>query len=487
MRSSFLACLALAGCHLVSGLTEFELGDGGSNASGGSSATGGGGSAGSAGVGGNGVAGGELLWATSFASSDHERGRGVAMAPGEVVVTAAFFGALELDMPGQVVSSAGGTQDAALIRLDPGSGAVTGQPTSVGGVGSELPRAVAVGPDGSTYLCGSYQDTFTFAGSTTPDPGTDVDAGFVAAWGSTGAPRWVRTFLSPGQLFARCHGVAVDETGVYVVGYFTDDLDWAGSDQSANGKSGFVAKLGADGTALDVAVLDASGGDVDLHSIALAGSGRPVICGELGGSVSGDFDLGFVGDGLDMLVVQLDSALSPVWQRVVGGTGDQVGEWLSANDAGEVVVGAIYGETLSVGVDNVAVESDEAAVIGFDAQGDVRWARTFVGTGNDRMRSVFLDDAGQTFLALGFEETLSFDGRNATAQETDVLLARLDAEGNVAWHVQLGGPGFDTPWGIAEHDGVVVATGEYREPVTIMNVPLKSGPSSNWWVAAFSR
>ena len=493
MRSAVatLYVAALAGCHLVSGLSEFERGAGGgasSGAAGGGTTSGGGGPEGGGGSGmGGGVPGGELLWATSFSSDSHERGRALAMAPGEVVVTAAFYGTVELDMPGQAISSAGGTQDAALIRLDPATGAVVGQPTSVGGAGEELPQAVAVGPDGSTYLCGSYRDTFTFAGTTTIDPGSDVDAGFVVAWGPSGDPRWLRTFNSPGQDFARCHAVVADGTGVYVAGYFTDTLTWAGTSQTGPGKSGFVAKLGVDGMAQEVTVLDASGGAVDIHGIALAGPGRPVISGELEGSVGGAFDLPFVGSGRDLFVVQLDDGLMPVWQRVIGGPGDQEGEWVSANGAGAVVVGAIYTETLSVLGNHPSVDGQEAAVVAFDAQGEPRWVRTFVGTGDERMRSVYVDAAGETFVALGFEGSIAFDGRTANAEQTDVLVARLSSDGDVAWHVHFGGPEFDIPWGIAERDGVVAVTGEYRHPVTVLDVPLQDGDSSNWWVAAFTR
>lgn len=487
----------LPSCHLVSGLSEFDLGSGGGaqgggDAQGGSggAAQGGGGAQGGngGGVGGDGLAGGELIWATSFASDDHEIGRALTTTTtGAVVVAGTFYGELLLDMPGQLLSSTGGSQDAALLRLDGGSGAVAASPTSVGGNGSELPQAVAVGPDGATYLCGSYQDTFSFAATTTPDPGSGIDAGFVVAWGPNGAERWVRTFNSPGMQHARCHGVVADGTGVYVTGYFTDAMNWGGTAQTATGKSGFVAKLSAEGDALDVAVLDASGGAVDVHGLALSSTG-PVICGELEGTVGGDFDLTFVSGGRDMFVVQLDGGLMPVWQRVIGGPGDQTGEWVATNASGEVVAGAIYVGSLPVlGEPNTGVGGQEAAVVAFDAQGEPRWSRTFVGSGQDRMRSVHLDDAGETFVALGFEQSLSFDGRTVDADETDVLIARLSSDGELVWHVQLGGPGFDMPWGIAERDGVVVVTGEYREPFTVGDVPLKGGVGSNWWVAALER
>ena len=140
-----------------------------------------------------------------------------------------------------------------------------------------------------------------------------------------------------------------------------------------------------------------------------------------------------------------------------------------------------------LGSDHLAIGGNEAAAVAFDSRGDAQWVTTFVGPGDDAMQSVYLDEAGETFVALGFQETVDFAGQTATAEETDVLLARLSSDGSLRWHVHFGGPGFDRPWGIAERDGVVVATGEYREPVTVVDVPLKDGESANWWVAAFTR
>ena len=104
-----------------------------------------------------------------------------------------------------------------------------------------------------------------------------------------------------------------------------------------------------------------------------------------------------------------------------------------ANDTGDVVVGVIYSGSLPVlGSDHLAIGGNEAAAVAFDSRGDAQWVTTFVGPGDDAMQSVYLDEAGETFVALGFQETVDFAGQTATAEETDVLLARLSSDGSLS-------------------------------------------------------
>ena len=107
---------------------------------------------------------GGFAWARVIGGTANDIGHSVAIAPdGDVVVTGEFRGTVDFD-PGPGIRSLVNTSttypDVFVTRLDAAGDLVWANPA--GGNRYDFGRDVAVGPDGSVYVTGNFQNTADF-------------------------------------------------------------------------------------------------------------------------------------------------------------------------------------------------------------------------------------------------------------------------------------------------------------------------------------
>ncbi|MFA7714624.1 MAG: prepilin-type N-terminal cleavage/methylation domain-containing protein [Candidatus Paceibacterota bacterium] len=143
--------------------------------------------------------------------------------------------------------------------------------------------------------------------------------------------------------------------------------------------------------------------------------GGYVIAGYTGG-------LGSEGGGEDFFITKLDSSGNLSWAKTIGGTGN---EWaLSAqqtSDGGYIMAG----RTNSFGAGNY-----DTLLVKLDSSGNLSWAKTIGGTGNEWSKSVQQTSDGGYILS-GF--TTSFGVGN------NFLITKLDSSGNASWSKTIAG------------------------------------------------
>lgn len=99
------------------------------------------------------------------------------------------------------------------------------------------------------------------------------------------------------------------------------------------------------------------------------------------------------------------------------------------------------------------------------------WGRNFGGIGEDVVRAMSTDDAGNTYTTGYFTDVADYDpgdGVNELISNGffDVFVQKLDTEGNLVWVASFGGAFFDYGTGIeTDADGNVYVTGVYQETV----------------------
>jgi hypothetical protein len=134
-----------------------------------------------------------------------------------------------------------------------------------------------------------------------------------------------------------------------------------------------------------------------------------------GGYIVAGFTASF-GAGLsDVFLVKTDASGNLQWAKTYGGTSrDEAYSVQQTSDGGYIVAGW----TLSFGAGNF-----DFFLIKTDANGNVQWAKTYGGSGNDSARSVQQTSDGGYILA-GY--TLSFG-----AGGNDIFLIKTDANGDI--------------------------------------------------------
>jgi len=141
----------------------------------------------------------------------------------------------------------------------------------------------------------------------------------------------------------------------------------------------------------------------------------------------------------DVLVTKLFANGTLAWARTLGGSNSDLGFALTTTPTGEIV---IVGETLSFGAGLYDV-----LVTKLLANGTLAWARTLGGSGNDRGYALITTSTGEVLLT---GRTTSFG-----AGSSDVLVAKLFADGTLAWARTLGGSSIDYGYALT-----TTATGE---------------------------
>lgn len=374
-------------------------------------------------------AAGELIWARTFAGPGWNTGQALALdAAGNVFVSGYFEHTSRFYAPtgplGPTLNDAGRV-DAFVAKLDTDGNVLWA--TSLGGSESDVAEqaGLMVDPTGSqVWVTGHFEATASFGSFTLTAPGTNIAAYetpnevFVARLdATTGLVDWAGQLGGTGD--DKGYGLAVDSDGqVYVTGNFTGTADLDPGPQ---------------------VTIVTSAGSTDIFLVALNPSGG-FVWGKRFGGASGDTGS----------------------QLATQGTGTNRTIHLQAQfESGTVDFGPGSGITTATG---------KSAIVDFTAGG------TFLSAmGLGAYISGFdFDDAGNVYTTGGFLGTVDFDAQagvyplsNAgptTTANTDVFVAKYDANRNLAWARRLGGSLRDYPHSLTfdGQDSVYVTGGLNR-------------------------
>ena len=145
----------------------------------------------------------------------------------------------------------------------------------------------------------------------------------------------------------------------------------------------------------------------------------------------------------DVWVLRLDSEGNVKWQKTYGGRGSDWANAVAIAPNGDVIV-AGYTKSFGAG-------SYDVWVLRLDANGNVKWQKTYGGSGLDGATAVAVAPNGDVIVV---GSTDSFG-----AGYDDVWVLRLDSEGNVKWQKTYGGSGEDDlalAVAVAENGDIIV-------------------------------
>ena len=293
---------------------------------------------------------GATRWVRTFGADGADAAYGVAVDATGVYVTGSVRGSVNFG-GGAVAGTV--SPDAFVLALGP-----DGAFRWVRRFGAVLPRTgsgvgygIAVGPDGGVVAVGYFQGAPTFGGDVLASAGNfDI---FVVSLAATGAQRWARRVGGPSVDWAQ--SVVVDAMNqVYVTGYYQGVVDFGGGALSApSGTDGFVASFSVAGThrwSRRFGGAPGVFGTATGYDLALDAAGNVVV----GGSFSGNVDFGgglrASAGGLDAFLASFTSAGTPRWSRRFGGDGDDELRGLAADAAGNAYATGVFEGTVDYGV-----------------------------------------------------------------------------------------------------------------------------------------
>jgi uncharacterized delta-60 repeat protein len=166
-----------------------------------------------------------------------------------------------------------------------------------------------------------------------------------------------------------------------------------------------------------------------------------------GGYIMAGRTRSFGAGGFDVFLVKTDANGDVQWAKAYGGTGaDLAFSVQQTSDGGYIVAGATH---------SFGAGGADFFVVKTDANGNVEWAKTYGGTGADTAFSVQQTSDGG-YIVAGW--TRSFGAGNL-----DIFLIKTDANGNVEWAKTYGGTGDDRAYSVQQtSDGGYIVAGETR-------------------------
>lgn len=155
-----------------------------------------------------------------------------------------------------------------------------------------------------------------------------------------------------------------------------------------------------------------------------------------------------------------------IWAKSAGSTGSENGNSTTTDALGNVyVTGSFNSPTITFGVTLLTnLGNNDIFLVKYDPSGDVIWAKSAGGTGNDFSSSIATDSSGNVYVSGGYDSpTINIGATTLTnAGGTDIMVIKFDASGNILWAKDEGGTGIEYSQGIAaDVSGNVYITGGY--------------------------
>lgn len=339
---------------------------------------------------------GNLIWAKSIGGIDYEYGLSIHTDNnGFIYVSGAFNGTVDFDPgAGTSLGTSNGASDIFTVKMDTAGNLIW--KTTLGGTGTDESPLVTTDPSGNVITTGFFQTIADF------DPGVGVDTLSAATY---------NTFFQK-----------LDNNGNFI--------------------SAVSIKSISPNWPVDITV-DPSGNIYTLGTFQGA---------------STDFDPGvdtalLSGNGVkDIYVLKLDNSLNFIWVKQMGGSGDEEPTSIDLDLSGNIYTAGSFEGTVdfdpSASVLNFSFSgdptNDDCYLQKLDNSGNLIWVKQIGGMQVQIIKSIDVDDAGNTFAAIENGGVTDFDPGPGTYTlpylgNVDVSFAKYNSSGNLVWARSIAG------------------------------------------------
>jgi hypothetical protein len=362
-------------------------------------------------------ASGAALWSKRFGGTSSDRSLAVTVAPdGRIAVGGSFSGTVDFGA-GPVMSNF--IDDAFVLVLD-----AAGEPlwsVTFGGTSFDETTALAFDASGVLTAAGQFRDTVTLPTGTLTGAGDDdiflihLQNGVILdaqAYGGTAHDVPFSLSAAPGG-------------GVTMTGWIDGaPIDLGGGALTPQGTDGFLARYDADGAHVSSFLFGDAATDRGA-SVRHAPSGELVLAGLFMGTLDVGTGSMVAGASLQGFVAGYSATGAPIWSTHPDGA--YSGGFVAATPAGDgwAAAGSFVG-VMDVAGTPMASDGVDAVVLRLDTAGDVVWGGCFGGAGVDQTRAMTATGDGTVWLFGLFEGTADVGGTQlVSAGDDDLFLVKV--------------------------------------------------------------
>lgn len=227
--------------------------------------------------------------------------------------------------------------------------------------------------------------------------------------------------------------------------------------QSNNYRAMFLAAFDKDGQALWAKAFYAEGPNQNtVDTLVLSPQGDLYVAGSFTRTLLVDKEKLSAPAARDVFVARFKTTGDLVWARSMGGEGEERCAAMVVDATGNVT---IAGDTLSeqFGGQALTLAGDaDLYVARLSADGTLVWVKSAGGTGTDNIADLALDAKGDLYFAgsLGASaKPISFGFSSLRPKETSALLGKMDTQGRFVWVKAFEGSGPILGRSVAWHEG----------------------------------
>ena len=395
---------------------------------------------------------------------------------GNVYVSGYFNGTVDFN-PGSGVNlhTSNGGRDVFLSKFD-ASGAFVWAKTW-GGTNDERGEGLALDSSGNVYVAGPFQGTVAFnpaGGASHTSNAGSMNNIFLSKFDPDGNFQWVRTW-GPSDGGAEGYNIAIDASNnIYIVGDFSgttcDFNPWGAHDYHVNNPplapfgelfNAYLSKFDSNGNFIWAKTWGGEGYD-DGPGVAVDALGNVYVggmysskninfdpAGGSGGTGHPAHDSGIV---VDVFLSKFNSSGAFQWVRTWGGTGtDEAGQTVTVDSSNNVYIAGRFSCTgcdfnpLGTPDLHSSHGDADAFVSKYDTNGNLKWAKTWGGSGADAAGGLITDSSNHVYATGIFSTSVDFGSGTSIASQglMDAYVSKFNSDGIFQGVQAWGGSGND--------------------------------------------
>lgn len=369
---------------------------------------------------------GNFLWAISFGGANDDYVSAIKLdSKNNIYISGQFYASVDFN-PGNSIYNltATGTTagDIYLLKLDSTGAFIFAK--NFGDIYTDSGNDLEIDEFGNTYLIGYFSGTVDFNSGvpTYTVNSTNINGDiFILKLDSSGSFIWVKSIGGIGHDHA--NSIALDFSGnIYISGFYNNVVDFdPGSNifnltASGNGDV-FVLKIDSSGNFIWAKGIGGSNYD-DSFSLKTDKFGDIIYSGIYGLTVdfdpgNGVFNMTAAGSN-DIFISKLTSTGNFVWAKSIGGTNSDFIMSIEIDSTNNIFAGGYFRGTCDF---DPSLNFYTLTSLGgydiffskYDSIGNFIWARSFGGTVDDFIGSVFLDKNANFLITGAYNGTVDFD------------------------------------------------------------------------------
>lgn len=235
------------------------------------------------------------------------------------------------------------------------------------------------------------------------------------------------------------------------------------------------------------------GSGVDLlQSIRLTSDGGYILAGISNSKKGLDKQEDAKGND-DFWIIKLDAKGNELWQKTIGGTGQEKLHSITLTPDGGYLLGGSSSSYKTISTTDLFGKSENTRgnmdywAVKLKKDGTIEWQRTLGGKYADELKSVAVLQNGNYLLGGTSNSPISGDKTEGNLGINDFWLLQLDKTGTVVWQLTIGGAQDDNLFALtATKDGGFIAGGNSNS-ATSDSKTKGSEKGSDFWVIKFDK